>query len=179
MGSVENQRWKSSAMVKSKESEGTTLSEINQRKTNAIWYHLYMESKKYNKVVNIIRNKQTPNIENKLVVTSGEREEGRSKTGVGNWEVQIIMYKVSYKYILYFNKTFCHGHPYTNVLLITWGILDIHLGLQWHHIAYEYVLSQLIMPCFSKQLYSQTHQKCGIWSQNVSSKILALPLFAV
>ena len=43
-----------------------------------------MESKKYNKVVNIIRNKQTPNIENKLVVTSGEREEGRSKTGVGN-----------------------------------------------------------------------------------------------
>ena len=31
-----------------------------------------MESKKYNKVVNIIRNKQTPNIENKLVVTSGE-----------------------------------------------------------------------------------------------------------
>ena len=43
-----------------------------------------MESKKYNKVVNITRKKQTPNIENKLVVTSGEREAGRSKTGIGN-----------------------------------------------------------------------------------------------
>ena len=60
-----------------------------------------MESKKYNKVVNITRKKQTPNIENKLVITSGGREAGRSKIGVGNWKVQIIMCKLSYKDILY------------------------------------------------------------------------------
>ena len=32
--------------------EDIMLSEISQRKTNAAWYHLYVESKKYNKLVN-------------------------------------------------------------------------------------------------------------------------------
>ena len=44
---------------------------IGQRKTNTVGYHLYMESKKYNKLVNITKKKQTQR-ENKLVVTSGE-----------------------------------------------------------------------------------------------------------
>ena len=35
------------------------LSEINQRQTSTIWYHLYVESKKYNKLVNITKKKQT------------------------------------------------------------------------------------------------------------------------
>ena len=40
--------------------EGIMLSEISQtRKTNAVWYHLYVESKKYNKIVNITKKKQT------------------------------------------------------------------------------------------------------------------------
>ena len=30
-----------------------------QRKINTVWYHLYVESKKYNKLVNIINKKQT------------------------------------------------------------------------------------------------------------------------
>ena len=38
--------------------EGIILSEINKRKTNAVWYHLYVESKKYNKLVNITKKKQ-------------------------------------------------------------------------------------------------------------------------
>ena len=29
-----------------------TLSDISQRKTNIVWYHLHVESKKYNKLVN-------------------------------------------------------------------------------------------------------------------------------
>ena len=33
--------------------EGIMLSEISQRKTDTIRYHLYVEAKKYNKVVNI------------------------------------------------------------------------------------------------------------------------------
>ena len=35
------------------------LSEISQRKTDTVWYHLYVESKKYNKLVNIIKKKPT------------------------------------------------------------------------------------------------------------------------
>ena len=39
--------------------EGITLSEISQRKTNTVLYHLYEESKIYNKLVNITKMKQT------------------------------------------------------------------------------------------------------------------------
>ena len=35
------------------------LSEINQRKTNTVWFHLYMEYEKYSKLVNITKKKQT------------------------------------------------------------------------------------------------------------------------
>ena len=37
--------------------EGIMLSEISQRKINTIWYHLYVESKKYNKLVNKAKKK--------------------------------------------------------------------------------------------------------------------------
>ena len=36
----------------------TMLSEINQRKTNSIWYHLYVESQKYNQSMNITKKMQ-------------------------------------------------------------------------------------------------------------------------
>ena len=40
--------------------EGIMLSEISeQRKTNTACYHLYVESNKYNKLVNITKMKQT------------------------------------------------------------------------------------------------------------------------
>ena len=44
-------------------------------------------------------NKKEANsdIDNKLVVTSREREVGRGKTEGGDEEAQIIMYKISYK----------------------------------------------------------------------------------
>ena len=37
------------------------LARVNdrKRKTNTVWYHLYAESKKYNKLVNITKKKQT------------------------------------------------------------------------------------------------------------------------
>ena len=38
--------------------KGIMLSAISQIKTNTVWYHLYVESKKYNKLVNITK-KQT------------------------------------------------------------------------------------------------------------------------
>ena len=54
--------------------EGITLSELSQKKVNTVWYHLYMESKKYNKLVNITKRSRLTDIENKLVVTSGGGE---------------------------------------------------------------------------------------------------------
>ena len=62
--------------------EGIVLSEISQRKTNTVWYHLYVESKKYNKLVNIIK-KPTHREQ-----TSGYQWEGeRGNIRVGEWEV--------------------------------------------------------------------------------------------
>ena len=49
---------------------------------NTVWCHLYVESKKYNKLVNI--TKKTTTIENKLVATTGEGDTGEDSIGVGN-----------------------------------------------------------------------------------------------
>ena len=40
-----------------------------------------MESKKYNKLVHIIEKKKTHNTENKLVITTGERDGGGATYG--------------------------------------------------------------------------------------------------
>jgi len=45
-----------------------------------VWYHLYVEAKNDNKLVNATKNKQTPDAENKIVVASA----GRGSTGVGD-----------------------------------------------------------------------------------------------
>ena len=64
--------------------EGLMLSEISQRKTNTVWYHLYVESKKYNKLVNITKRSRPTDIENKLVVTSGEGYGRMGEIGKGD-----------------------------------------------------------------------------------------------
>ena len=38
---------------------GIMQSKINQTKTNTVWYYLYVESKKYNTLVNKTKKKQT------------------------------------------------------------------------------------------------------------------------
>ena len=43
-----------------------------------------MEFKKYNKLVNITKRHRLTDIKNKLLVTSEERDGGRSNTGVGD-----------------------------------------------------------------------------------------------
>ena len=58
------------------------LSEISQRKTNIVCYHLYVESKKFNNVSKITKRNRLTDIENKLVVTSTEREVERGNTGI-------------------------------------------------------------------------------------------------
>ena len=58
---------------------------VRQRKTNAIWYHLYVEYKKYSELMNIAK-KQTHRYRKKVVVTCGMGV-GRSNIGVEEWEV--------------------------------------------------------------------------------------------
>ena len=45
--------------------EGIMLSEISQPEKDTVWHHLYVESKKYNKLVTITKSRLT-DIENKL-----------------------------------------------------------------------------------------------------------------
>ena len=59
------------------------ISEISQiEKGNAVWYHLHVESKKYNTLVNIAKKSRLTDIGNKLVATSWGEEVGRGKIGV-------------------------------------------------------------------------------------------------
>ena len=51
------------------------LSEVSQTKTNIIWYHLYVESKKMIQM-NLFTKQRLTDIENKLMVTKGERRGG-------------------------------------------------------------------------------------------------------
>ena len=67
-----------------------------QREINVIWYHVYVESKKYSKLVSIKKMKQSDRFRD-LVVTSGNREEERSNIGVEDEKVQAIMCKICYK----------------------------------------------------------------------------------
>ena len=57
-----NSAWSSSAFSAATwiDLEGIMLSEISQtEEANIVWYQLYVESKKYNKLVNITKKKQT------------------------------------------------------------------------------------------------------------------------
>ena len=63
--------------------EGIMLSEMSQRKTNTLLYHLYVKSKKYNKLVNQKKKRsRLTDLENKPVVTSEGEGQCRGE-GVG------------------------------------------------------------------------------------------------
>ena len=66
------------------------LSEVSQTKTN-IWYHLYVESKIWHKWTYLWNRNRLTDIENRLVVAKGERDEG----GI-DWEFGISRYKLLY-----------------------------------------------------------------------------------
>ena len=64
--------------------EGVMLSEISQRKTNTVQYHLYVESKKYNKLVNITKKKQTHRRREQTSGYQWGEGRGRRNLGVGD-----------------------------------------------------------------------------------------------
>ena len=54
--------------------ENITLSEVRQRKTNILWYDLYVESKKGYKWTYLQNSNRLTDIEQELMVTKGEKE---------------------------------------------------------------------------------------------------------
>ena len=58
---------------------GILLSEISQRRENAIWYPIKVESKKWNKLENTTKQERVTDAQNKLVVDGVEKEEGKWK----------------------------------------------------------------------------------------------------
>ena len=68
-----------------------TVSEVSQRKTNTIWYHSYVESKKQCKWIHIQNRDRHTDLANELTVTKRERCPGI------NQESSIKIYKYYYK----------------------------------------------------------------------------------
>ena len=66
--------------------EGIMLSEICQTKTNAVGYHLCVETKKCNKIVNITQKKQTCRYREQA--SGYQREWEGGNRGVGDEEMQ-------------------------------------------------------------------------------------------
>ena len=63
------------------------LSEVRQRKTNIMWYCLTVEAKKkWYKWTYLQNRNRLKDIENKLMVITGERRK-RDKLGVWNWHI--------------------------------------------------------------------------------------------
>ena len=57
------------------------LGEMSDRKINTVWYHLNVESQKVDQNSNVTKRSRFTDIDYKLSVTSGDRDEGRGKIG--------------------------------------------------------------------------------------------------
>ena len=67
------------------------LSEISHtEKDKYCIYHLYVEVKIYNKLVNITKKKQAHRHKEQISGYQGKRTGRRGNTGVGEWRVQSI-----------------------------------------------------------------------------------------
>ena len=72
------------------------LSEISQKKTNSVCYHLCVESRKI-KLMNITKKKQTHKYRKQTVITSAENEEegqdrGRQLKGTKYKIIHLVFY---------------------------------------------------------------------------------------
>ena len=70
------------------------LSETNQTEKDRYYMiSLIVESKKYNKLVNITKRNRLTDTENKLVVTCGDRDEESGNIGVGAKRYKLLCIK--------------------------------------------------------------------------------------
>ena len=64
--------------------EGIMLSEISQRKTDTVGYHLHVEAKKYDRLVNITKKKQAHRYKEQTSGYQWGEGWGRGNIGVGD-----------------------------------------------------------------------------------------------
>ena len=70
------------------------LSEVRQRKTNIIWYHLYAESKKMIQMNLFTKQKQTHRLRERTYGYQRGRVGGRDRLGVWDWHVHSAIFKI-------------------------------------------------------------------------------------
>jgi len=78
------------------------LSEIRQREMNVIWCHLHVESMKWYKWTYLQNKNRLTDIENKVIVTKGEKGFGRNKLefGIDRYK-QLNIKQINNKVLLY------------------------------------------------------------------------------
>ena len=69
-------------------------------KTNIMWYHLYMESKKMIQMKLFTKEKQTHRHRKQTWLLKGKGW-GRDKLGVWEWHIHTTIYKINNKELLY------------------------------------------------------------------------------
>ena len=69
------------------------LSEVNQTKTNIIWYHLYVESKKMVQMNLFTKQKLSHRCRKQTYGYQGEKV-GRDKLGDRDWHIHTTTYKI-------------------------------------------------------------------------------------
>ena len=80
--------------------EGIMLSEISQRKTNTVWYHLYSLASYIFQIPHITKKKRTHRFTEQTTDYQSDEWRGRDKMGVGNLEIATIMQNKLWEYIV-------------------------------------------------------------------------------
>ena len=75
-------------------SEINEISEINSRKTNTVWFHIYVESRKQSKWTNMKKQKQNYRYREQMV-DRGEGGGGKKVIDEGDQEVQTSTCKIN------------------------------------------------------------------------------------
>ena len=92
------------------------LSEVSQTKTNIIWYHLYVESKKNDTNELTYKQKQTHRHGKQTYGHQRGKVGGRDKLGVWDWHVYTAIFKIDNQQ----GPTYSTGN-YIQYLIITYN----------------------------------------------------------
>ena len=121
------------------------LSEVRKRKTNTIWYHLYVESKIWHKWIYLWNRSRLTDLENRLVVAKGKGKEG---LGIQDYIVwmnnKVLLYSTGH-YIQY--PVINHNESkYENIYVCIYIYMCVYIYfIFFSNMVYLWVLN--IVPC--------------------------------
>ena len=90
------------------------LSEVGQRKTNTIWYHLYVKSKIWHKRTYLWNRNRIRHIENRLVVAKGEGDGRRLDWDFGFSRCKLVYTEWVNNKVLLYSTGNCSQYPVIN-----------------------------------------------------------------